>query len=152
RAVVARLLRPRNFWPVEELIERSVTAVENPAVIDRRLQEVEPASRQALVLIALSRQPSWSLGNLVEMLMTLGHADGLKPIIALLDAGLAYPLLETEPGSTVPLPASGVVGTLGNFEQWLATPPPGNGLRIFTHPLIASRALGENLGLPDLSS
>jgi hypothetical protein len=151
RAVTGRLLRPRNFWPVEELIERSLAAVDNPAVIDRRLQELEPASRQALALIGLSRQPSWSLGNLVEMLMTLGHADGLKPIFGLLEAGLAYPLLEAEPGSATPLLAP-PLNSLGNFEQWLAAPAAANGLRLFTYPLIASRALGENLGLPDLSS
>jgi hypothetical protein len=152
RAVAARLLRPRNFWPTEELIERSVAAMDNPAIIDRRLQDVEPASRQALALIGLSRQPSWALGNLVEMLMTLGHADGLKPVLGLLEAGLAYPLLEPEPGSPAPSPAPATIGTLASFEQWLAAAGPTNGLRIFTHPLIASRALGENLGLPDLTS
>jgi len=152
RAVASRLLRPRNFWPAEELIERSLASVENPAVIDRRLQELEPASRQVLALIGLSGHPSWSLGNLVEMLMTLGHADGLKPVFALLEAGLAYPLLEPEPGSLTPFPAPTTLGTLASFEQWLAAPAPANGLRVFSHPLIASRALTENLGLPDLSS
>src|SRR5689334_18420363 len=79
RQVLARLVKPRNQWPVEELIERGMATAANPAVIDRRLQDLEPASRQALALIGHSRQPVWALGSLIEMLMVLGHADGLKP-------------------------------------------------------------------------
>src|SRR5258708_5319152 len=84
RQVAAKLLKPRNQWPIEELIERSVATVANPAVVDRRLKELEPASRQMLALIGHSRQPVWSLGNLVELAIALGHADGLKPVFELL--------------------------------------------------------------------
>ena len=42
RQVAARLIKPRNQWPVEELIERCVAAVENPAVLDRRLADLTP--------------------------------------------------------------------------------------------------------------
>src|SRR5947209_13304448 len=80
RQVAARLLKPRNQWPVEELIERSVAITANPAVIDRRLQELEPAARQLLALFGHSRQPCWYLGNLVELLIALGHPDGLRPV------------------------------------------------------------------------
>ncbi len=140
RQVAARLVKPRSSWPSDELIERSVATVANPAVLDRRLQELEPAGRQLLALIGHSRQPLWSLGNLVEMLMTLGHADGLKPVFDVLSAGLLYPsALSDHPGDR-----------LKTFEQWLGFPGPG-GLNVFAHPQAAARAVGERLGLPDLS-
>src|SRR5205085_1881860 len=73
--------------------------------------------------------------------MALGQPDGLQPVLALLGAGLLYPLLEG--------PAEGP--PLRTFEQWLAAPGPA-GLTVFTHPIIAARALGlgEDLGLPEL--
>jgi hypothetical protein len=143
RAVAARLVRPRNQWPAEDLIDRAVTAAENPAVLDRRLKEVEPAGRQLLALIAHSRQPCWHLGNLVELLLALGQEDGLKPVFHLLEAGLLFPVL----GCWEKAPS----GRVKNFEQWLAFPGP-TGLLVFTTPLVAARALGEDFGLPDLSA
>src|SRR4051794_22505925 len=91
RQVVGRLVKPRNQWPVEDLIERSVETTSNPAVLDRRLKELEPAGRLVLALMGHSRQPCWSLGNLVEMLLALGQVDGLQPVLALLESGLLYP-------------------------------------------------------------
>lgn len=137
RAVASRLVKPRNQWPIEELVDRSIDIATNPAGIDRRLKELEPASLQVLALIASSRQPQWTLGNLIEMLMALGHEDGLRPVMSLLEAGLLFPRL----GSEV---------RLKTFEQWLANPGP-LGLLLFTHPIIAERAQGESLPLPDLS-
>src|SRR4051794_31141657 len=73
------------------------------------------------------------------MLMALGHADGLRPAFALLEAGLLCPYL-------------GGGGARGaGFEQWLA-PPGGAGLEVFAPPLAAARAVGEDLGLPELSN
>jgi hypothetical protein len=138
REVAGRLIKPRNQWPVDDLIERMLDATANPAVVDRRLRELETAGRQALALIGHSRQPAWALGNLVEMLMALGHADGLKPLFDLLSAGLLYPSLSA--GARV-----------RSFEQWLAHPGSG-GLTVFTLPAIATRAVGEDLGLPDLTA
>ena len=136
RQVAARLIKPRNQWPAADLIERCAATVDNPAVLDRRLQDIEPASRQVLALIARSRQPRWVLGNLVEMVMALGHADGLKPVLALLEAGLLYP---------------DGTGAIKSFEQWLVA-AAGSDLAVFTHPDIAARAADEPLGLPDLSA
>src|SRR6516164_4527184 len=116
RQVAGRLLKPRNQWPVEELIERSVATVANPAVVDRRLQELEPSSRQVLALIGHSRQPVWDVGNLVEMAIALGQSDGLKPVFALLESGLLFPTLGGEPGSPV---AGGTPPKVKTFEQWL---------------------------------
>ena len=141
RQVAARLIRPRNQWPVAELIDRCVAAVENPAVIDRRRADLDADPRRLLALIGHSRQPTWDLGNLVEMMLALGCPDGLQPVFALLQAGLLFPRLP-EGGGTV---------RIKTFEQWLAF-PGATGLAVFTPPLIASRAVGEDLGLPDLSS
>ena len=140
RQVAGRLVRPRNQWPVEELIDRCVTGAENPAILDRRTADLEPAPRRLLALIGHSRQPSWDLGNLVEMMLALGCTDGLQPVFALLEAGLLYPRL----------PSDGAKVRIKTFEQWLAF-PGATGLAVFTLPLIASRAVGEDLGLPDLS-
>ncbi len=134
RLVAGRLVRPRNQWPIADLIERGATTAANPAVIDRRLEELEPASRQVLALIGCSRQPLWNLGNLVEMILALGHPDGLRPIFALFEAGLLFPRVTA-------LQQSGQASKIRSFEQWLAL--PGGGLQVFTHPQIAVRAVGE---------
>jgi hypothetical protein len=145
RKVAGRLVRPRNQWPVEELITRSVDTVNNPAVLDRRVAELEPAGRQLLALIGHSRQPCWALGNVVELMMALGQEDGLKPVLDLLDAGLLFPLLP-------PLPegADHRAGRFVSFEQWLST-AGSIGLSVFSPPQVAGRAIGADLGLPDLS-
>ncbi len=140
RQVTGRLVRPRNQWPAEELIDRALAAVDNPAVLDRRLQDLEPSGRQLLALIAHARQPLWRLGNLVELTLALGQPDGLKPIFSLLEAGLLFPVL---PGA---MPAK-----LKSFEQWVGM-AGSVGLSVFAHPAVAARALGEDLGLPELRS
>ncbi len=141
RQVAARLVKARNQWPVAELIDRCVAAVENPAVLDRRLSDLEVDPRRLLALIGHSRQPTWDLGNLVEMLLALGCPDGLQPVFALLQAGLLFPRLPED---------AGAMRRIKSFEQWLAF-PTGTGLAVFTPPRIAARAVGEDLGLPDLS-
>jgi hypothetical protein len=148
RAAAARLVKPRGQWPPEELIERVVAAAADPAVIDRRLQDLDPDARRLLALVGHSRQPCWALGNLVEMLLALGAADGLRPALSLLEAGLLYPLLEAEPGA--PAPAAAGAAKVKSFEQWLASAGPA-GLHVFAPPSVAARAVGEGLGLPDLS-
>ena len=59
RQVTTRLLRPRNQWPVEELIERSIETLGNAVVIDRRLKDLPVASRRLLAAVAISGQPVW---------------------------------------------------------------------------------------------
>jgi hypothetical protein len=143
RRVAARLVKARSQLQADELMDRCVAAAENAAVLDRRLKDLPDAARQVLALIGHSRQPCWTLGNLVEMTMALGHGDGLRPTFDLLEAGLVYPVLDTESAS----PSKAL---LKGFEQWLAY-PGGGGPQVFTLPLIASRALGTDLDLPDLS-
>ncbi|HEY7310972.1 MAG TPA: helicase-associated domain-containing protein [Gemmataceae bacterium] len=148
RQVAARLVKPRNQWPAEELIERGAAILSNPAVIDRRLQDRTPAARQVLALIGHSRQPCWHLGNLVELAIALGHSDGLQPVLELLEAGLLYPRLDCEEGT--PGRNGGPARKIKSFEQWMGA-PGSTGLLVFAPPQIAARALGEDFGLPDLS-
>ncbi|MCE9532070.1 MAG: helicase-associated domain-containing protein [Planctomycetes bacterium] len=135
REIIQRLLKPRNQWPIEELIDRSVAALTNAAVVDRRIKELAPASRKALALIGLSRQPLWRVGHLISVLATLDHAEGLRPILDLLESGLAQP----------DLPDS--LKSIKQFEDWLG--PSGiASARLFAHPIVTSRALQEEFGLP----
>jgi hypothetical protein len=132
RQVAARLIRPRNHWPVEELIERCVAAAENPPVIDRRLKESDASSRRLLAALGQSRQPRWTLGSLVELAIALGESDGLKPVFDLFEAGLLYPCASE---------------WLKSFELWLGQ-ASGNGLWVFVPPPVAARAATEAIDLP----
>src|SRR5260370_40632408 len=60
--VAARLLKTRNHWPPDELIERIRDAIGNAPVIDRRLKDLPLAARKILDLIGLSRRPGWQAG------------------------------------------------------------------------------------------
>jgi hypothetical protein len=144
RQVAQKLCRPRNQWPANELVERIVTALSNPAMLDRRLRDLPVASRQLLSFIAHSRQLRWNAGSLVEIAATLGHEDGLAPVVELLGSGLLVPELfavDTDPAS---LPRVRVK----SFEQWLGLASAG-APRVVAFPLAAARSLGEDLGLPD---
>jgi hypothetical protein len=145
RQVAGRLVRPRNQWPVEDLITRCLDTIGNAPVLDRRLDELTPASRQALALIGHSRQPVWALGNLVEMLLALGHADGLAPVTDLLEAGLLFPVLDHFAVSAERR------GRLASFAHWFGVAGT-TGLTVFSPPEIANRAIDTDLGLPDLSA
>ncbi len=146
REVAGRLFKPRNQWPTDELIERSLAAVQNAAVLDRRLADLEPAGRQLLALIGHSRQPRWAVGNLVELLVALGHPDGLAPVVHLLQAGLLHPDLKLSEGANGVLPPP--AARLRDFDQWLGQ---GSGMRptVFAHPLITARLSQADLGLPE---
>src|SRR5262245_52698079 len=93
RQVAARLIRPRSQWPADELVERMVAAADNAALIDRRLEDLDPSARKLLAFIAHSRQPRWRLGGLLELLAAVGQAEGMQPVFALLESGLLHPEL-----------------------------------------------------------
>jgi hypothetical protein len=138
RAVAARLVRPRTQQPADELLDKSVAALANAPVIDRRVKDLPPASRALLAVIGLSRQPRWRVGHLISLLAALGHSDGFAPVRAALDDGLLFP--EVNP----------LAPPVKDFEAWLGS----NGTLaagVFAHPTVAARARGEDLGLPDLS-
>jgi hypothetical protein len=136
RQVAARLIKPRGEWPVEELIDRCAAAVANPAMIDRRLRDLDVPAGRLLALIGHSRQPRWRLGSLLELLAALGHAEGPRPVLTLFEAGLLYPELPDD------------CATLKNFEEWLGQ-ASAIGFRVSAPPLVAERALVVDLGLPE---
>lgn len=137
RAVAARLFKPRSQWPLEELIDRAAESLTNAPVIDRRLRELPPSCRSLLAAIGRTRRVRWQIGPLIELLATLQHAEGLAPILTLLDSGLFIP----------ELPES--ITRLRNWETWLGVEPVE--ARIIVPPVVAERALREATGLPQLA-
>src|SRR5439155_23801478 len=141
RRVAARLIKPRNQWPADELITRCAATASDITVIDRRLAELDVAGRRLLAVIGPRRQPLWNMGNLVELLLALGQEDGLAPVLALLEAGLLYPQLADVGGRSPDRAPTGVQvngpvrpRVVRSFEQWLAFAGAEN-LQVFAHPL-----------------
>jgi hypothetical protein len=137
RDVTAKLVKPRTPIPADELAERCVATLTNPPVIDRRIREQPDAARKLLALVGLGRRPAWKVGHLVPLLASLGHAEGLAPVVSLLQAGLLYPELPPEGKE------------LTAFESWLGSAGVLSA-SVFAHPAVAARARNEDLGLPDL--
>ncbi|MDB5309055.1 MAG: hypothetical protein JWO38_3257 [Gemmataceae bacterium] len=138
RAVAAKLIKPRTNQPADDLVEKSVAALANPPVIDRRVKDLPPAARKLLALIGLSRQPRWKVGHLITLLASLGHAEGFAPVQAALEAGLLFPELNP------------LAPPLEEFADWLGQSGTLAAVA-FAHPAVATRARGEDLGLPDLA-
>ncbi len=139
RVVAQKLCRPRNQWPLEELLERIVMALGNPVMLDRRLKEFTPECRQVLALVRHSGKPDWPIGGLVEMLVALGSADGLAPVLTLLESGLLLP--QWNAAATV-----NNRGKLKGFDAWLAsaaTPPT-----VTAPPTVLQRVQRDDLNLP----
>jgi hypothetical protein len=132
RRVAARLLKPRNQWPVEELVDRFIAAAENAPLVDRRLQELDAGHRAVVAAIGFSGQPHWRLGSLTELAMALGAVDGIEPVRSLFEAGFLYPLSSVQ---------------VRNFEALLASSPGGGW--VFVPPAMAARAGGEEIAIPD---
>jgi hypothetical protein len=138
RQVANKLCKPRNQWPAEELIDRCLATIGNAAMIDRRLADLDAASAQLLSLVGRSRQACWTVGSLVEMAVALGHDDGLRPIITLLEAGLLYP----------ELPAKG--SRLKSFDLWLGQ-SSGRPATVIAPADITARALSLPVNFPSCS-
>lgn len=138
RRVAAQLIKPRNQWPVAELVERCVAATTNAAIIDRRLAGLSLPQRRLLAFMGHGRQSRWRLGSLLELLAAVGHRDGPQPALELFEAGLLYP----------DLPEGSL--RLKNFEQWLGQ-AAATGFTVVAPPLVTARAIPFGLGLPDLS-
>ena len=110
--------KPRNQWPVEEILERVAAALSNAAMIDRRLKELPAACRQILAVMGRGRQTRWPVGTLVEILVALGHQDGLAPLVTLLESGLLLP--ELFPLGGDPEQEKSGRGRFRNLASWLA--------------------------------
>ncbi len=140
RQVAHKLCKPRNQWPVDELLDRIGAALNNVAMLDRRLKELPAACRQILAVMGKSRQTRWPLGSLVEILVALGTKDGLEPIVTLLESGLLLP--ELFPIGTAPDEGRTRVKS---FASWLGRSEPMPIL--LAPPAITRRTLGEDLGI-----
>ncbi|MSR53749.1 MAG: hypothetical protein EXS09_10735 [Gemmataceae bacterium] len=138
RAVASRLFKPRNQWPVEELIARTVETLGNPPVIDRRLKDLPPSCRNLLAVVGLTRRWEWPVGCLLELLASMGYSEGLAPLLALLDAGMAFPVLPE------------AVKSLRDWEGWLGASPTT--ARLTFPPIVAERATREGTSLVQLAS
>jgi hypothetical protein len=136
RAVAAKLVKPRTAIPADELVDKLVSTLLNPPVMDRRLSELPDSARKALAVIGLSRRTTWTVGSLVLTLAALGHAEGMTPITTLLDHGLACPVLP--PGDSELSQWETALGGEANIVE----------ARIVVHPQVAARGRNEDLGLP----
>jgi len=144
RQVAHKLCKPRNQWPVDEILDRVVAALANVAMVDRRLKELPPECRRLLAVIGRSRQVRWPVGSLVEIVVALGAPDGLEPIVTLLESGLLLPELYplgTNPDADKPSGRS----KLRSFGVWLGRSDPMP--MILAAPVVTRRALGEDLGI-----
>lgn len=137
RRVVGKLCRTRNHWPVEELIERGLAALDNVVVLDRRLRDLPPGCRRLLALMGHARRTTWKVGRLVEMLTVLGEEDGLAPVRDLLESGILLPDLPAAAATATP-------GRLKDFETWVATAAAP---MVQAVPLAVERALAMDHGL-----
>jgi hypothetical protein len=149
RQVAARLFKPRNQWPAEELIERSLATFANAVVVDRRLQELDVPARRLLACMGHSRQPRWRLANLLELLAALGCAEGPEAVFRMFEAGLLYPDLLASDGDLSAVPAARF--PLKSFEEWLGQGSVSQ-FAVFAHSLVTARAVGTDLGLPVCAS
>jgi len=140
RQVMQIFLKPRNQWPPEELIDRGLSTLTNAAIIDRRLKELSPAAQKIMAILGITGQPTGRVGHLIAILATLGHAEGLTPVLELLNSGLAQPVFPAEGDAPIT-----------EFEQWLSLGAIDRA-RIFAHPAVTRRATETELGLPELKT
>jgi hypothetical protein len=136
RAVAARLFKPRSQWPADELVARAADTLGNAPVLDRRLKDLPASGQQLLAAVGLSRRADWPVGQLLALLGTLGHHEGLGPIHTLLDSGLVVPLLPDEGRP------------LRSWDDWLGPAPTA--ARVYVPPTVADRAARAGTGLPPL--
>jgi hypothetical protein len=144
RQVAHKLCKPRNQWPVDELLDRLVSALNNVAMLDRRLKELPEACRQILCVIGQSRQSRWPVGSLVEILVSLGADDGLAPLVTLLESGLLLPELFPF-GADPDQDKINARNRLKNFESWLGRSEPMP--MLLASPVVTRRVGKEGLGI-----
>ncbi|MGF1582064.1 MAG: helicase-associated domain-containing protein [Gemmataceae bacterium] len=149
RQVVAKLVKPRGQWPTDELIRRMIETTTNAPVIDRRLRELPVLHGQLLNMIGRSSLPRWRVGNLVELIATIGSNEPLRVVLELLEGGLLFPDLRgqvvVDDPDAVGMTAS---GKLRSFETWISTTTPESSF-LFCPPGILARATNDPLEFPD---
>lgn len=141
--ITTRLIKPRTIHSRDELVRRSVELFENPVMVDRRIQSLEKQCVALLEIAAKTRQNRWYVPTLAELSLTLGWQDGIKTVVALIEAGLAFPLFQAKSGANY----SGA--QFSHVMHWLANPGPAGHYLVFPDPLI-ERMHGRESVLPDL--
>ena len=140
RQVAETLCRPRNQWPAAELVDRCLATLDNAATLDRRLKDLDPAARRLLVVISHSSQSRWQAGSVVELAACLGEADPGAALLALLNAGLMYPIASDRKGKS----------KVKRFDAaWLEAALTSS-QNVWVAPLVVSRGLNLELELGDL--
>ena len=140
RDVTRRLLKPRNQWPVEELIEKSIQMLNNPVSIDRKLRELPPAALGLMAMLGFAGLTSCTMSDLLSLLRLLDNDDSLGPVTALLDQGLIF----------TDLPDVGSF-KLKSFEDWYGS-APAYACGMAFHPAVMTRARILMPRLPMLQS
>src|SRR5262245_35093950 len=74
RGVADSLVKPRTKLAAAALIEKCVSALSNPPLVDRRVKDMPDGARAVLAAVARSGQPEWTVGHLVTLAAALGHA------------------------------------------------------------------------------
>jgi hypothetical protein len=139
RRVAGKLFRPRNQWPPEELIERIVGAIGNAPLIDRRFEDLTPAARRALAMMARASARTWRVGAIVGLVSALDRDAGIEPIMELVEGGLLYPVLDND--------ENGMRG----LETWVVHCSGPRQPRVFIPEPVADRARRLELQLPRLA-
>jgi len=140
RDVTRRLIKPRNQWPIDELIEKSIQMLNNPVSIDRKLRELPPAALGLMAMLGFSGLTACTMSDLMSLLPLLDDPDGRGPVTALLDQGLIFPDL-TDVGSF----------RLKSFEDWYGS-SPAYACGMVLHPAVMTRARVMMPRLPMLRS
>lgn len=106
-------------------------------MIDRRLKDLPEDCRKLLKMVKVSNQSLWRIDHLIQCLASLGHIDGIQPVLNLLESGLIFPDLTL------------VTNKLKAFEDWLGL--SGMLLSIVWVPnSVTERCADFPLGLPNL--
>lgn len=87
-AVASKLFRPRIGQPADELVERIEATWKNPPVIDRLLKALPDFPQLLMAGLGRSRQPRWSMENLLTLMAAFGADDGPAEIATLFERGL----------------------------------------------------------------
>ena len=134
RIAATKLCRPRNQWPVAELIDRSLATLQNPAVVDRRLKELPAESRRVLAVLRHSRQTDWPVAGLCEIGAMLGGGFTHEAVCDLIQSGLVFPEI-----------VASTRGKIKVLANWLAqTPLP----TVFTPATVTDRTEGDPVNIP----
>lgn len=137
RRVADNLVKPRTKLDSSELIDRCIAAIENAALVDRRIRDLSPGPQAVLAAIARSRQANWKAGHLIALAAALGHAEGFTTVAELLSAGLLFPA-----DSVLPIV---------DFDSWFAA-SGGLHASCSVPQSVANRAAASPLPVPALPS